>query len=231
MTATVSATASAVAPDWLQVDSGAQVGPASYGTPAAPPAAPAVPVSPSPLPPPSPVGAPAAGGTLPDSEGEGAWPSLPGGGDGRAWLDRGAGLPQGTFETTVPNGDGAGFWSHAQDLQTYDALSQHTDTEGWDQNVANDRVSQRLSSGQSNPQNNPTWYASAENPALAHLAIGAVPFTEDVPVAGTAGFSAGALPDWAATGGQGNTAYEAPAPPPVTQAAASSVPDPAARWA
>lgn len=229
--ATRSATASAVPQDWLPVDTIPQIGPASHGDPQASPLAPVVPTADSPLPPPVPVTAPYGGGSLYDGEGEGAWPALPGGGNGLVALDRGDGFPQGIYETTAPAADGPGMWNAAQPLQTYDEVSQATDTHGWMQNVPNGRVSSRNTFGQANPGNNPTWPGYGENPALAHLAIAAGPLTADENQFGTPGFSNGALPDWSQLGGQGNTAYETPAPPPASQAASVSVPDPAAGWA
>ena len=234
MSATASATASAVPHDWLTVDQTAAqrgYGPAEYGDPMASPAPPVVPTAVNPLGPGAPVTAPGAPGTMYDGDGSGAWPALPGSGDGRIWLDRGDGFPQGLFETQAPNTDGPGMWNDSVPYQTWDALSQHTDTAGWAQNVPNGRQSARNTFGQSNPLNNPTWYGYGENPALAHLAISAVPYTADVPAGRSPGFSNGQLPDWTATGGQGSTAYETPAPPPASAAPATAVFDPAAGWA
>jgi hypothetical protein len=231
---TASATAPAVPQDWLQVDTtAAERGykPAQYGDPATDPAPPVVPVTPSPLPPGTPVTAPDAGGVVYDSDGEGAWPALPEGGDGRTWIDRGDGFPQGAYETTAPRTSAPGMWAGAEPLQTYDYVYQSTDSEGWRQNVPNGRQSARNTFGQGNPGNNPTWYGYGENPALAHLAITAVPLTPDAAVYGTPGFSEGGLPDWAQTGGQGNTAYDTPAPPPTASAQPVSALDPAAGWA
>lgn len=234
MSATASATASAVPRDWLTVDTTAAergYGPASYGDPQASPPPLPVPTAPSPFPPPAPVTAPDAGGYLYDSDGEGAWPALPEAGDGRTWTDRGDGFPQGLQAATAPRTDAPGMWAGDQPLQTYDYLSQHVDGAGWIQNVPNGRVSERRTFGQGNPLNNPTWYGYSENPALAHLAIAAGPLTADQPATGTPGFSVGALPDWTMTGGQGNTAYDTPAPPPVSAVSAVPVSDPAAGWA
>lgn len=225
-----SATAAAAPGDWLAVDTAAQIGPAAYGQPGSEPA-PVVPTAPSPLPPPVPVTAPDGGALVYDGDGQGAWPSLPLEGDGRTWLDRGDGYPQGQIESTAPRTNAPGMWADEADHQTYDHLSQHVDASGWDQTVPNDRVASRRTFGQANPDNNPTWYGYGENPALAHLAIGAAPLTVDPYTAGTPGFANGALPDWTMTGGQGNTAYDTPAPPPVSQVAAALVPDPAAGWA
>lgn len=229
--ATRSATASAVPADWLPVDNDPQIGPATYGDPKESPAPAVVPTAQSPLPLAVPVTAPDGGGAVYDGDGAGAWPALPGGGDGRTWLDRGDGFPQGEYETEAPHTGAPGMWADAKPLQTFDHLSQHVDTAGWDQTVPNDRVSSRNTFGQANELNNPTWYGYSENPALAHLAIVAGPLTTDDPQAGTPGFGNGGLPDWSMTGGQGNTAYQTPAPPPAAAAAAVSVPDPAAGWA
>lgn len=234
MAATASATASAVAPDWLQVDASAAArgfGPAEYGDPATDPPAAVVPSAASPLPPGRAPLAPDAPGTQGDGDGAGAWPSLPASGDGRTWRDRGDGFPQGLYETEAPRTDAPGMWAASQPLQTYDHLSQHVDTAGWDQTVPNDRVSARNTFGQANPDNNPTWYGYSENAVQAHLAIVAGPLTPDAPAFGTPGFSAGQLPDWSALGGQGSTAYDTPAPPPSASAAAVSVADPAGGWA
>jgi hypothetical protein len=231
MAATASATAAAVPRDWLTVDKAAQIGPADYGDPQASPAPPVVPTAPSPFGLPVPVTAPDGGGALYDGGGAGAWPALPGSGDGRTWQDRGDGYPQGVYETTIPQTRGSGFWNVAQPLQTYDHLSQVTDTAGWFLNPPNDRVSDRNTFGQANPDNNPTWYPYSENAVTAHLAIRAAPYTADAPAAGSPGFGNGALPDWIMSGGQGNTAYETPAPPPSAAAAAVAVADPAAGWA
>jgi len=234
VTATTSATASAVPQDWLTVDTtAAQRGykPAEYGDPATDPAPPVVPTLPSPLGTATAPAAPDSGGLLYESDGAGAWPALPLSGNGLTALDRGDGFPQGLYETTLPRTDAPGMWAASEPLQTYDALSQHTDALGWQQNVPNDRVSARNTFGQANPDNNPTWYGYGENPALAHLAIAAAPLTADAPSAGTPGFSNGGLPDWTALGGQGNIAYQTPAPPPAGQVPAVSAPDPAAGWA
>lgn len=233
-TASASATQDATPQDWLTVDETAAqrgFGPAQYGEPSASPPTPVVPTAVSPLPPGAPVTAPDAPGAVYDSDGEGAWPSLPRSGDGRTAVDRGDGFPQGEYETTLPRTSAPGMWAGTEPLQTFDMLSQHTDTEGWQQNVPNARVSARNTFGQANPVNNPTWYGYGENPALAHLAITAAPLTVDEPEFGTPAFGQGALPDWSQTGGQGNTAYSTPAPPPVTSPAASTAADPAAGWA
>lgn len=229
--ATQSATSSAVPGDWLPVDTEPQIGPAEFGDPKASPAPPVVPTAASPLPVASPVTAPDGGAGLFDGEGGGAWPALPQSGDGRTWIERGDGFPQGLYETEAPRTSGPGMWNNAQPLQTYDHLSQHVDTSGWDQTVPNDRQSARNTFGQANPGNNPTWYGYGENPALAHLAITASPLTADEPQAGTPGFANGALPDWTMTGGQGNTAYDTPAPPPTSPVSAGAVPDPAGGFA
>lgn len=231
MSATASATANAVPQDWLTVDNRAQIGPASYGDPKASPAPPVVPTAPSPLPPGTPVTAPDGGAPTYDGNGEGAWPALPAEGDGRTWLDRGDGFPQGLLESQAPHTNAPGMWASTEPLQTYDYLSQHVNEQGWNQNVPNGRVSARNTFGQANPANNPTWYGYGENPALAHLAIGAAPLTVDPAQAGTPGFSNGDLPVWDQMGGQGNTAYDTPAPPPSSAAPLVSVADPAAGWA
>jgi hypothetical protein len=231
VSATASATATAVPQDWLSVDETPQLGPASYGDPKTDPPPAVVPTAVSPLGPGAPVTAPNAGGVVYDSDGDGAWPALPDGGSGLVALDRGDGFPQGLYETQIPRTNAPGMWAGSEPLQTYDHLSQHTDTSGWDQTVPNGRVSARNTFGQANPGNAPTWYGYGENPALAHLAIAAAPLTPDLPSAGTPGFSVGDLPVWAMTGGQGSTAYDTPAPPPSMAAAAVSAPDPAAGWA
>lgn len=229
--ATRSATRPAAATDWLPIDTSAQIGPAEFGDPSASPAPPVVPTAPNPLPLQPAVIADGYAGQAYDGDGYGAWPSLPESGDGRTWLDRGDGFPQGELETEAPHTGAPGMWAGAQPLQTYDHLSQNTDTSGWDQTVPNDRVASRNTFGQVNPDNNPTWYGYTENPVQAHLAIGAAPFTVDEYAAGTPGFGNGALPVWDQSGGQGNTAYETPGPAPVTAAAAVSVADPGAGWA
>lgn len=228
--ATGSATAAAAVTDWLQVDKSAQIGPASYGQPGSP-APPVVPTAASPLPLPAPVTAPDAGDPFYDGNGAGAWPALPATGDGRVWLDRGDGFAQGTDEATEPQTRGAGYWNDTEPLQTYDYLSQNKDSAGWNQTVPNNRVSSRNTFGQLNPGNAPTWYGYGENAVQAHLAITAGPLTPDAPVDGTPGFLNGGLPVWDMSGGQGSTAYTAPAPPPFASAGAAAVPDPGARWA
>lgn len=221
----------ALPPGWLPVDTSAQIGPADFGDPAASPAPPVVPTAPNPLPLQAPVVADGYAGQVYDGDGAGAWPALPESGDGRTWTDRGDGFPQGLYDTEAPHTDAPGMWNSAQPLQTYDHLSQHTDTAGWDQTVPNDRVAARNTFGQVNPDNNPTWYGYTENPAISHLAIGAADYTVDEYANGTPGFSQGALPVWTQNGGQGNTAYTTPGPAPTTSAPVTAAADPAAGWA
>lgn len=214
-------------PDWLTVDTTAAqagYGPASYGDPATDPVAPSVPTGVSPLGAEDPQWAPAGEQVSPGPEGAGAWPSVPPDWNaGQYPVYRGDGPAQGVAEAELPHTGATGMWSNAEQLQTFDALSQHTTTTGWDVNVPNDRTSARNTWGQANPGNNPTWPPTAEGPAQAHLAIGAVPITADYGN-GTPGVANGGLPDWAPTGSQGSIAYETPAPP---QAAAPQPQQPA----
>jgi hypothetical protein len=229
--ATRSSTSAAVPRDWLPVDTTPQIGPAEFGDPAASPPVPVVPAGPSPLPLQPAVVADGYAGQAYDGDGFGAWPALPESGDGRTWLDRGDGFPQGLLEAEPPHAGGPGMWNSAQPLQTYDHLSQHTDTSGWDLTVPNDRVAARNTFGQENPDNNPTWYGYSENVPMPRGAIGAAPFTVDQYASGTPGFSEGGLPVWDQSGGQGNLAYSTPGPAPTTSAAPAAAGDPAAGWA
>lgn len=234
MAVTTSATGSAVPRDWLAVDQSAAArgfGPAAYGDPKVSPPAPVVP-SPA-----SPLGAALAPvpddarEVIYDGDGSGAWPALAAGWYGTIPLDRGEGFPQGILAAQIPNGDQLGVWNTTEPLQTYDMLSQHVNGEGWIENVPNDRVSARLTFGQANELNNPTWYPYSENPAHVRLARTGQGYTADPYQHGSPGFSNGALPDWAMSGGQGNTAYETPPPPPAGQNAAAFSADPAGGWA
>lgn len=219
--AVASPVTSAVGEDWLTIDtSAAQVG---YG-PAQTPgpdqdSVPVVPTPDNPLPG-QPIRVPAAEGFQYAPEGEGPWPYVPEGYN--AWqapLQRPmGGVPQGGEESLLPALDGPGMWNDYDGAYPgYDHLSQRTDNAGWFQNVPTGRSASRNTFGQSNPLNNPTWMPFGERPVTAHLAITAVDVTSDEGTFGIAGIADGGLPDWSMTGGQGNTAYETPGPPPVSE--------------
>jgi hypothetical protein len=220
--------------NWLTVDDTYAKGhgtPAAYGYPADGPAPNAVPTAASPAPDTTPeqLTAPSQE-LLYQSDGwTESWPSLAESGDGRTALSRGDGEPQGVLAYQRPTTHAKGYWGTVEPLQTYDHLSQHVDNEGWDQTVANDRISSRRTFGQDNPANNPTWYGYSENPAQAHLAVHAAEFTVDSRQDGTYSFGDGSLPvqgpgEYSTSGG--NIAYETPAQPgaiPITSAAATSI--------
>lgn len=169
-------------------------------------------------------------------EGSGPWP-----GKTTLWglraqgpVDRGEGFPQVTDEAYLANPQAPGPWSSEEDLQTYDYVYQSTDTEGWEQNVTNDRTSYRNTFGQANPENNPTWYPYSENVVPQVTAFLASGYTADESEDGVYGFSNGALPEWDIGGSTGNTAYETPGAPAttsVTQAQASNDYDPGEAYA
>ena len=219
--------------DWLTIDTTAAergYGPAVYGGSSEP--APVVPTAVNPLPLDQPTYVTDAEDLQYDSEGVGAWPYLP---DASGLpIQRQQGPSQGLTESLQPSaGDyrASGFWGDSEPLQTYDYVYQQTDAKGYYQNVPNDRVSSRKTWGQANPDNNPTWYPYGERPVTSHIAVRPVSFTTDDSQFGTIGFSSGSLPDWSMTGGQGNTAYETPGPPPVTQVQASPVITQESGWA
>jgi hypothetical protein len=220
--AVTAAAGQAVTGDWLAVDTTAAqrgYGPARTPGPGGNAGTP-VPMPASPLAVESPEYAPDADEVVYSSGGAGPWPRLP---DAGTAADQPAQRPSGTehqgvMAATVPQSRGGGWWAGTEDLQTWDAVAQATDTHGWAQNIPNDRVSARRTSGQANPLNNPAWYGYGENPVLGHLAVRGVALTADPGAPGTPGIGQGALPDWAMTGGQGSTAYETPAPPQTTPA-------------
>ncbi len=218
--ATGSAVSPAVSSDWLTVDTTAAQ--AGYG-PATPPGPentppPAVPTPASPLAA-EPVRVPAAEGYQYEPEGEGPWPYVPEEGNANEWpIQRPqGGLPQGGDQSLLPKTNAPGMWADSVSYAGYDAQSQATDSAGWFQNIPDGRSAARNTFGQANPGNNPTWYPFGERPVRPHLAITAVDLTSDDGSAGTPGIADGSLPDWSATGGQGNTAYETPGPPPTSQ--------------
>lgn len=235
-----SAVTSAVNSDWLKIDTTAAergYGPAQYGYPAQAPTAPTVPVGVNPLPIDTPEYAADSDSYQVDNEGIGAWPYLPD--VYNAWdapIQRQQGQPQGQYETTAPSEGAYGYmgaWSNVDDHGTYDYVYQSTDTEGWIQNIGNNRTSHRRTWGQANPLNNPTWYPYSENAVRTRPARLGAAFTADQGDFGVIGASNGSLPNWAMTGGQGNISYETPGPPtttPVAQQNSYSV-DPAGGWA
>ena len=181
-----SAVPSALNTNWLTVDTSAAQrgsGPAKYGYPGTEPA-PVVPVADNPLPTDEPDYTTPSGTYQVDSEGWGAWPSVP---ENLPWgtrypLQRPQGPPQGLTETLEPSGGAYGYkgaWARVEPLQTYDYLSQHKDQYGWIQNVPNDRTSHRNTWGQANPENNPTWAPYGERPVRTRPARLAAPFTPD----------------------------------------------------
>lgn len=207
--------------DWLTIDTTAAQ--AGYG-PAVPPGPDqdtpvVVPEGQGPLNPEAPVRVPSAAGWQYDPEGEGPWPYLPDGGlVPQPPIQRQQdGVPQGGQESLVPPNAFPGQWnSYNAAFPGYDAQSQVTDSEGWKQNVPTGRVASWNTFGQSNPDNNPTWYPFGERPVQPHYAITASDFTSGT-VEGVPGITNGSLPEWNLLGGQGNTAYETPGPPPVTE--------------
>jgi hypothetical protein len=225
MASTTSSTNAAVTPavtsDWLTIDTTAAQ--AGFG-PARPPGpdtstAPVVPVGQSPLDPQQPVKVPASEGFQYEPEGVGPWPYVPDYGNAFDYqIQREQdGLPQGGLEALLPGNEFPGQWnSYNGNYAGYDALSQATDTAGWKQNVPTGRNASRNTFGQSNPDNNPTWYPFGVRPVQPHFAVTASDFTAGT-VEGTPGITYGTLPDWSQTGGQGNTAYETPGPPPTTE--------------
>lgn len=223
-TAVNNAVPPAVSSDWLSVDTTAAErgwGPAQIPGPD-PDKSPVVPqqeseLSPSPLP-----RVPASSGYQYEPEGEGPWPYVL---EGNAYdypIQRPqGGLPQGGMESELPITHAPGPWTGVEPLQTYDARSQSTDTLGWRQNVPNDRISYRNTYGQANPLNNPTWYGYSENPVEAHLAVVGTDTTVDDAPLGIAGIANGSLPDYEYLGPQGNTVYNTPGPPPVSEVPAT----------
>jgi len=229
-----SAVQPAVSPDWLQVDtSAAQKGeaPASYGYPRSDAPQTPVPTVDSGLPQDYAPSAPDSPAYLNVGEaGENPVPTMYGL-DAQGVIDRAWSSPQGELETTLPQTEGSGFWAGSEPLQTYDHLSQHTDTAGWDQTVPNNRVSARNTWGQWNPVNSPTdqWEPS-ENAVQAHLAITSPGFTSDPGQPGVIGVEYGSLPDWTVEASS-PYAYETPSPAAGVPAPTQYAPDPAAGWA
>lgn len=238
VTAASQAVAPAVSPDWLTVDSSAaQAGyhtaahGDSYAGSEVSPSAAVVPVPGNPMPETEPEFVTNSEGYQFQSEGQGAWPSVPSQGNANQYpLQRQEGYAQGQIEALPPVVPPKGFWSRSEPLQTFDYVYQATDTEGWRQNVPNDRTSHRNTYGQANPENNPTWYPFGERPVTGHKAIRPVDMTADYGQ-GTPGASYGSLPDWSATGSQGNTEYVTPGPPATTSPAPVTVADPTKGWA
>ncbi len=229
----MAAVKSALSGSWLtDVTSAAQAGygPAQVPGPPDNSPVPVVSTSPNPLTTEAPVSP--DGGYEYDTGRAGAWPSVPAGGWLTGPVQRQLGPRERQRHGVLPQAAGGGFWNGDLELATSDQQSQVTDSAGWAQNAPNGRMSSRLTFGQSNPLNNPAWFTSAERPAQAHTAIGAVPLTVYDTVPGTPGYASGDLPDWSMTGGQGNTAYETPGPPPVTYPQDQpNVYDPAEAWA
>lgn len=241
MAGTVNKATTSAVPGWLTVDStAAQAGyhTAQYGYPATPvPPVPVVPTANNPIPADNPQYVTDSPGYQYDSEGVGAWPSLP---SVNAWdepLQRPTGPAQGVTETLLPSESGAyshpGAWAYTESMETYDATTQSTNTEGWFQNIPYIRTSHRNQWGQHNPENNPTWYPYSERPVRGRPAVTATGFTPDVAQFGTPGFVNGSLPVWSMTGGQGNTAYQTPGPPASNSNSQQqpTVADPTAGWA
>lgn len=238
MTATSSAVpgvlSSAVSSDWLSVDSSAaQKGevPAEYGYPRTDAPVTPVPTVDSGLPQQVPPAAPPSPGYLNVGE-EGTDPVPTQYGLGaQGYVDRGSSSPQGELETTLPQTDGSGYWGYTEPLQTYDEVSQSTDTAGWMQNVPNNRVSARNTWGQWNPVNSPTdqWEPS-ENAVQAHLAISSPGYTSDPGAPGVIGVEYGQLPDWTVEASDPYD-YGTPSPAAGIPAPTEYAPDPAAGWA
>lgn len=211
----------AVSSDWLKIDTTAAQ--AGYGPAEVPgpdtDTVPDVPTPQNPLAPEGTVAVPAIEAWLYDPENAGPWPSVPSEGNaGEMPIQRPeGGLPQGGSESLSPQLHAPGMWASAVPLAGYDAQSQVTDNAGWFQNVPTGRTASWNTFGQANPENNPTWPDFGERPVQPHLAITAVDLTSDSGATGTPGIADGSLPDWTATGSQGNTVYETPGPPPTSQ--------------
>lgn len=218
--------ASAVGPaldsGWLKVDTtAAQVGygPAEVPGPDTGQAA-TVPAPASPLLPDQPAYVTPAGGEQYSPEGAGPWPFVPSEGNAGEWpIQRPeGGVPQGGAESLLPATNAPGMWNTYNGAYPgFDLQSQATDAAGWKVNTPTGRAASRNTWGQANPANNPTWPPFGERPVMPHLAIAAVDLTADDGAAGTPGIAYGGLPDWTATGGQGNTVYETPGPAPTSQ--------------
>lgn len=228
MASTSSATNTAVTPavssDWLNIDTTAAA--AGYGPARSPgpdqDTAPVVPAGQSPLAPDEAVQVPAAEGYQYDPEGAGPWPFVPQDWNTGQWAiqRQQGGVPQGGLESLLPQNDFPGQWNtYNGNYPGFDAMSQATDSTGWKQNVPTGRNASRNTFGQSNPDNNPTWYDFGERPVMPHFAVTSADFTQSDGGVVAPGIGYGNLPDWSQMGGQGNTAYETPGPP------ATSTPD------